>query len=81
LRSSGGHDPDREKWEPAPRAATLQRAISLGEGGLKLRRGIDPFAVLSDQVLQTRDSFSFRDVELHGRLTDVEIDLTGAPPT
>ena len=40
----------------------------------RLRR-IHPFSVLLDQVDQPLHRFSFRDVELHRCLADVEVDL------
>ena len=39
--------------------------------------GVDPLAVLADEVLEALDGFGFGDIEFHRGLADVEIDLAG----
>jgi hypothetical protein len=40
-----------------------------------LWRGVNPLAVLANQILQSIDRFGFRDIELHRRLPDVEVNF------
>ena len=54
-----------------------QRCALHFDGFLRCRRGLDPFAVFADQVLEALDGFGFGDVEFHRGLADVEVDLAG----
>src|SRR6478609_9632678 len=55
---------------------SICRETALHRRRRRLRgRWLHPLAVLLDEVLQPLDGFVLRDVELHGLLADVEIDL------
>lgn len=42
-----------------------------------MSRGVDPLAVLADEVDKALNGFGFGDVEFHGGFADVEVDLAG----
>src|SRR6478752_1357910 len=51
-------------------------AMTLDFGGGRRRR-VHPFSMFPDEVGEAADRFFLRDVELHGGLADVKVDLAG----
>src|SRR6478609_10278900 len=58
------------------RVSVSGSAMALDFGGGR-RGSVHPFSMLADEVGEAADRFFFRDVELHGGLADVKVDLAG----